>query len=90
MEEFPEILQFVCSYLTENEIDYVVVGGVAVMYHGVPRTTVDIDLILQIDDDDSPAFVDFLNSNRFSATVQDMKVALYSLPIVFSGLIYKE
>ncbi|MGY5863612.1 MAG: DUF6036 family nucleotidyltransferase [Candidatus Thorarchaeota archaeon] len=76
MEEFPEILQFVCSYLTENEIDYVVVGGVAVMYHGVPRTTVDIDLILQIDDDDIPAFVDFLNSNRFSATVQDMKVAL--------------
>ena len=76
MEEFPEILQFVCSYLNENEIDYVVVGGVAVMYHGVPRTTVDIDLILQIDDEKIPAFVEFLNTNRFSATVEDMKIAL--------------
>ena len=35
MEEFPEILKFVCTYLNENEIDYVIVGGVAVMYHGV-------------------------------------------------------
>ncbi len=76
MKEFPEILQFVCSYLNENDIDYVVVGGVAVMYHGVPRTTVDIDLILQIDDEKIPPFVEFLNSNRFSATTEDMRIAL--------------
>lgn len=76
MKEFPEILQFVCSYLSENDIDYVVVGGVAVMYHGVPRTTVDIDLILQIDDEKIPPFVEFLNSNRFSATTEDMRNAL--------------
>jgi hypothetical protein len=76
MEEFPEILQFVCSYLTENEIDYVVVGGVAVMYHGVPRTTVDIDLILQINDEEITAFVEFLNSKKFNVTAEDMRVAL--------------
>ena len=76
MEEFPEILKFVCSYLNENEIEYVVVGGVAVMYHGVPRTTVDIDLILQIKDDEIPAFVEFLNVNGFSATAEDMRIAL--------------
>ena len=69
MEEFPEILRLVCSYLNENNIDYVVVGGVAVMYHGVPRTTVDIDFIIQIDDQDIPAFDDFLTAKGFNASV---------------------
>jgi hypothetical protein len=76
MEEFPEILQLVCSYLNENGINYVVVGGVAVMYHGVPRTTVDIDFILQIEDTAIPAFVDFLNEKGFTASVEDIQTAL--------------
>ncbi|MHA2379848.1 MAG: DUF6036 family nucleotidyltransferase [Candidatus Thorarchaeota archaeon] len=76
MEEFPEILQFVCSYLNESEIQFVVVGGVAVMYHGVPRTTVDIDLIIQIDDAKIPAFVNFLNSKGFTASAEDLRTAL--------------
>ena len=75
MDEFPDVLQLVCSYLNETEIDYVVVGGIAVMHHGVPRTTVDIDLILQIDDDEIPAFVKFLNSTGFTATTKDMRSA---------------
>ncbi len=76
MEEFPEILRILCSYLNESEIDYVVVGGVAVMYHGVPRTTVDIDLIIQSNDDEIPGFVEFLNSKGFDANVEDLRVAL--------------
>ncbi|MFQ5832982.1 MAG: nucleotidyl transferase AbiEii/AbiGii toxin family protein [Candidatus Thorarchaeota archaeon] len=76
MEEFPEILRFVCSYLNEREIRFVVVGGVAVMYHGVPRTTVDIDLIVQFDDAMIPAFVDFLDSKGFAASVEDLRAAL--------------
>jgi len=76
MEEFPEILQFVCSYLNQREIEYAVVGGVAVMYHGVPRTTVDIDLIIQINDDEIHAFVEFLDSKGFDASTEDMRTAL--------------
>lgn len=76
MEDFPEILQFVCSYLNQNNIEYVVVGGVAVMYHGVPRTTVDIDFIIQLDDSAIPAFVDFLNSKGFTASTEDLRAAL--------------
>ena len=45
MDEFAEILKYVSAYLNDHEIDYVIVGGVAVMYHGVPRTTVDIDIL---------------------------------------------
>ena len=75
MEEFQEILQFVSSYLNEHEIDYVIVGGVAVMYHGVPRTTVDIDILLQIEEDLIPSFVDFLNLKGFDASVKDLRSA---------------
>lgn len=75
MEEFPEILQLVCTYLNDNKIDYVVVGGVAVMYHGVPRTTVDIDFILQMEDEQISPFTDFLNSRGFAASATDIRVA---------------
>ncbi len=75
MEEFPEILQFVCSFLNENEIKYVVVGGLAVMYHGVPRTTVDIDFILQIKDEQIPLLVNFLNSKGFRTSTVDIRAA---------------
>ena len=75
MEEFPEILQIVCSYLNENDINYVIVGGVAVMYHGVPRTTVDIDFLLQIEEEQISSFADFLNSKGFKASATDILVA---------------
>ena len=75
MEEFPEILQLVCTYLNENNINYVIVGGVAVMYHGVPRTTVDIDLILQMEDEQISPFTEFLNSKGFAASATDIRAA---------------
>ncbi|KXH70188.1 MAG: hypothetical protein AM326_01195 [Candidatus Thorarchaeota archaeon SMTZ-45] len=76
MDEFTEILKFVSSYLNDHGIEYVIVGGVAVMYHGVPRTTVDIDILLQIDDAEIDSFSDFLNSKGFNASADDMRSAL--------------
>ncbi|MDH4214713.1 MAG: DUF6036 family nucleotidyltransferase [Candidatus Thorarchaeota archaeon] len=75
MEEFPEILKFVCEFLNKNKIQYVIVGGVAVMYHGVPRTTVDIDIIMQMDDEQISTFVEFLNSRGFTSSATDIRVA---------------
>ena len=75
MEEFSEILRTVCSYLNENEILYVIVGGVAVMYHGVPRTTVDIDFILQLEESEISPFAEFLNSRGFAASDSDIRAA---------------
>ena len=76
MAELPEILQSVCDYLNKADIDYAVVGGVAVMFHGVPRTTVDIDFIIEINDEELTAFVDFLNSTGFEASADDLRIAL--------------
>jgi hypothetical protein len=35
--------------LNELEIDYLVVGGLAVNFHGVPRMTYDIDLMILLE-----------------------------------------
>lgn len=37
--------------LHNNKIRYVVIGGLAVNLHGIPRTTADIDIIISLDRD---------------------------------------
>ena len=34
--------------LNKNEVNYVLVGGYSVIYHGFPRTTGDIDIFVEV------------------------------------------
>lgn len=36
-----------CSLLNEEKIDYLIVGGYAVAFHGAPRATGDIDILIR-------------------------------------------
>jgi len=36
-----------CSLLNEEKIDYLIVGGYAVAFHGAPRSTGDIDILVR-------------------------------------------
>jgi hypothetical protein len=76
MNEFGELLRIVCGFLYENEIEHVVVGGIAVMYHGVPRTTTDIGLIVRMKNAEIGSFVGFLTSHGFHASIEDLTAAL--------------
>lgn len=76
MREIDEVLLLVCRFLEKEDVDYVLVGGLVVNFHGLPRTTMDIDLILQIDEKDIQKLVDFLKRNNFFASVEDLKEAL--------------
>lgn len=76
MNEFGKVLRIVCGFLNENEIEYVVVGGIAVMYHGVPRTTTGIDLIVTMKTAEMGPFVAFLSSHGFHARLEDLTAAL--------------
>ncbi len=49
---------------------YVVVGGIAVMYHGVPRTTVDIDFILDLSEQEIEQFGLFMQSENFEVSLE--------------------
>lgn len=75
MRNMDEILTLVCDFLNREKIDYVVVGGLAVIFHGIPRTTMDVDMILQIEEEEIARFVEFLGENGFFTGVEDMKTA---------------
>jgi hypothetical protein len=76
VDDIVEVLRGVCSYLNEHDMAYVIVGGIAVMYHGVPRTTVDIDLILKLEDSEIELFASFLNSEGFDVSKKELNDAL--------------
>jgi len=71
-----EILSLVCGFLEDASIDYVLVGGLAVNFYGLPRTTMDIDIILQIEEGEILKLIEFLKRNDFFANAEDLKNAL--------------
>jgi hypothetical protein len=76
MSDIEKVLKIVCEFLNENDLRYVVVGGIAVMYHGVPRTTVDIDFLVDMNKTEIKLFGSFLQSKDFEANIQDMIEAI--------------
>ena len=75
MRSIEQIIRLVCGYLNDSGVPYVIVGGFAVMYHGRPRATADIDLLISIGGEDLSSFVDFLKNNGFFASEEDMREA---------------
>lgn len=75
MRSMNEILKLVCTFLNEENVVYVVVGGLAVLFYGIPRTTMDIDLIIAMDMDETKRFAQFLTENDFFADEEDIKTA---------------
>ncbi|HEX5391999.1 MAG TPA: nucleotidyl transferase AbiEii/AbiGii toxin family protein [Rhodocyclaceae bacterium] len=52
--------------LNDHQVRYLVVGGLAMNLHGVPRMTMDVDLVLAMDEE---------NLDRFIACAEQMKLA---------------
>lgn len=44
--KFAEVLQAVAGFLDHQEARYAVIGGVALVMYGLPRTTLDLDLVV--------------------------------------------
>jgi hypothetical protein len=47
--------------LNRRHIDYTVVGGVALVMHGVVRLTADLDLMLHLDEKNLNKFIDLMS-----------------------------
>lgn len=43
MIQIKEVFSAICKLLNKSNVDYLVIGGFAVIYHGFPRTTSDVD-----------------------------------------------
>jgi len=76
MRTIDEILKVVCIFLNKHEIDYVIVGGFAVLFYGNPRTTMDIDYVIQLVEENIPELIKFLQDNSFHADEYDMRTAI--------------
>ncbi|MFX0209106.1 MAG: hypothetical protein ACFFDT_24190 [Candidatus Hodarchaeota archaeon] len=70
-----DIINLVVDYLEEKEIDYVIVGGIAVIAWGRPRTTQDIYIIVDQQQLEIEDFTLFLRNNDFFAANYDLKMA---------------
>jgi hypothetical protein len=75
MRTVEQILDIVCEFLNKNSINYVIVGGFAVLFYGNPRTTMDIDYVIQLADENIPELIQFLQHNGFHADEYDMRTA---------------
>ncbi len=75
MKKIEEVLRTVTDFLDGEEIDYVIVGGIAVIIYGNPRTTVDIDLIVKLEEENIEDFVEYLEDEGFFVHIEDIRQA---------------
>jgi len=55
--------------LNEHDIRYVIVGGIAVILHGIPRLTADLDIIIDLDPANARQAIEVLQKAGFVAEV---------------------
>ncbi len=69
-QDFRELLEL----LNRHEVDFIIVGGYALAYHGAPRFTGDLDLLVRSDRDNAEKILATLNSFGFGSlalTIED-------------------
>ncbi len=73
----PDYADMVKAMLDEG-VEFMLVGGYAVLFHGYPRTTFDIDLWVRPSPDNAPKVLGALR--RFGAPLQDVAAADFDHP----------
>ena len=68
------------SLLNKNKIKYIIVGGLAVNIHGIPRATYDIDLLLDMSNENLEKFIFFMKKLGFKPKI----------PVKIENLLSKE
>jgi len=43
MTEIKQAVKSICELLNKHQVEYIIIGGFAVIYHGYPRSTADLD-----------------------------------------------
>ena len=74
---FEDFVRKIASALDECAFDYIVIGGVAALYYGRPRTTSDCDVILSIDEGQLGGFTSCLKRHGFRINDHDVLLAFH-------------
>lgn len=62
-------IERIFQLLNEHELHYVVIGGIAVVLHGCPRLTADLDLIIDLDPSNARETIEVLQGAGFVADI---------------------
>ena len=63
--EFEDFIKRVITSLNKSDLKYVIVGGFAAIFRGKPRTTMDLDLIIEDNHQKLYKFLDELKKVEF-------------------------
>jgi hypothetical protein len=66
----------ICKYFNENNVPYVIIGGVAVLFQGRFRTTEDIDIVIFGKKLNINSFVHFCKDNELSIEQYELEEGL--------------
>jgi hypothetical protein len=72
--------------LNANQVEYLLIGGYAVGYHGYPRATVDMDIWVAIKPDNSTRIINVFNAFGFSDSMLQPDIFLKEDQIIRIGL----
>ena len=64
-QDFSDFLRL----LNENSVEYLLVGGYAVAYHGYPRTTLDMDIWIAMNAENAAKMVNVMRGFGFSGAI---------------------
>lgn len=70
-----EMLKQIAKYFDQRKLRYVIVGGIAVSVYGYPRSTQDIDIIIDHVQLDIHDFCEHLRGNGFIITEDEIGTA---------------
>jgi hypothetical protein len=99
--EFEKTIINIAEFLKKEKIPYMIIGGVANLFWGEPRTTLDVDVTVKIKDENIPEFITKIRE-KFSILVSEpqkfiektrvlpVKVRDLTVDIIFATLPYEE
>ena len=84
MDHLIEVHKKFLSELIESEVNFMIAGGYAVIYHGYVRTTSDMDIWLKPDNNNRERLVQLLIKNNFSKEAIEFVSRLdFTSPVAF-------
>ena|SRR3989338_4940722 len=76
MQRFPHDPADIFKALNQARVRYLVVGGVAAIFHGVPRTTFDTDLAVELETGNLERLERVMNRLGFAARIPESVIGL--------------
>jgi len=86
MIEFPKDFKEFLQLLNLNKIEYLVIGGYAVGYHGYPRATGDLDIWIAINEQTAMKMVEVLKKFGFNPPELQKELFLKEQKVIRMGV----